>query len=154
MNGDCKVAPKTQCDTPNHVCVTLFCTDNAKGQNETDVDCGGPDCGKCADGLTCVGAGDCQSNFCLGTICTACAVDGNCAALEYCSAGHLRERSGDRSPLWRGLAMPLQQLRGWAMLRFGGLRHLSIVRSSRQPGHVYAGRGSADPDSCPGGAVV
>lgn len=40
------------------------CTDGIKNGNETDVDCGGPDCLPCADGRDCVSARDCASAVC------------------------------------------------------------------------------------------
>ncbi len=45
------------------------CTDDGSMPNgqETDVDCGGPDCQPCADGLKCNQATDCQSGVCSGT---------------------------------------------------------------------------------------
>jgi len=71
LDNQCTVDPDVKCDTPNHQCVTPFCIDLVKGQNETDVDCGGPDCAKCADDLVCAVAGDCQSNNCVSLQCVA-----------------------------------------------------------------------------------
>ena len=53
-------------------------TDTSNG--ETDHDCGGPSCGQCADGNTCLLGSDCGSNVCtdIGTVavpnsvCTSC----------------------------------------------------------------------------------
>ncbi len=45
------------------------CTDKAHNGSETDVDCGGPICGKCADGKKCKGHGDCVSAVCINNIC-------------------------------------------------------------------------------------
>jgi len=45
------------------------CEDGARGGGETDVDCGGPDCPKCADGLQCVEGTDCSSGHCLDSTC-------------------------------------------------------------------------------------
>src|SRR5215217_2902226 len=39
---------------------------------ETDVDCGGGACLRCADGKVCGGASDCVSNRCSGNICVSC----------------------------------------------------------------------------------
>jgi hypothetical protein len=47
---------------------TPTCADGIKNGNETDVDCGGPTCPKCADGKTCLGATDCQSGVCSGGV--------------------------------------------------------------------------------------
>lgn len=56
------------------VCVAPTCSDTTKDGMETDLDCGGPDCAKCADGKGCAGAGDCTSGVCTGTTAKTCAV--------------------------------------------------------------------------------
>lgn len=38
--------------------------DLKKNNGETDVDCGGPNAPKCADGKTCDGDGDCENGYC------------------------------------------------------------------------------------------
>ncbi|MDQ3781002.1 MAG: hypothetical protein M3354_10740 [Chloroflexota bacterium] len=40
------------------------CSDEQKNGHETDVDCGGPDCGGCTDGKACFINADCENNFC------------------------------------------------------------------------------------------
>lgn len=45
------------------------CTDGLKNGSETAVDCGGPICGACVDGLACVLPRDCQSSVCTGNVC-------------------------------------------------------------------------------------
>jgi hypothetical protein len=47
-------------------CVPLTCADQTRDGAETAVDCGGPDCGRCADGLGCLLGGDCRSGVCGG----------------------------------------------------------------------------------------
>jgi hypothetical protein len=88
------------------------CSDKLKNGFETDTDCGGNDCSKCASGLKCLGASDCQSSvcsvnkLCVGTTCengikdgsetdldcggacsTKCALGGGCAAAGDCATG-------------------------------------------------------------------
>jgi alpha-tubulin suppressor-like RCC1 family protein len=46
------------------MCVAVFCTDNARNNDETDVDCGGKQCAKCADAKGCQEAADCASGVC------------------------------------------------------------------------------------------
>jgi mannan endo-1,4-beta-mannosidase len=48
-------------------CQAERCDDSVRNGTETDVDCGGPSCGKCAVDLYCVVNGDCQSGVCNGT---------------------------------------------------------------------------------------
>ncbi|MGI9020451.1 MAG: hypothetical protein ACR2G3_07060 [Solirubrobacterales bacterium] len=47
------------------------CADAVKNGQETDVDCGGPTCAKCADGKACLTGSDCQSGVCAGNVCVA-----------------------------------------------------------------------------------
>jgi len=55
----------------NGVCAAPTCNDAAKNGKETDVDCGGPVCGDCADGKACLTGGDCVSAVCSGGKCQA-----------------------------------------------------------------------------------
>lgn len=45
------------------------CSDGELNGDETDVDCGGPDCDGCADGKVCLANTDCLSNHCGDGIC-------------------------------------------------------------------------------------
>jgi hypothetical protein len=45
------------------------CTDGVTNGSETDVDCGGTTCDKCADGLKCINGNDCQSGVCSAGRC-------------------------------------------------------------------------------------
>src|SRR5205807_2171667 len=45
------------------------CSDGKKDGDETDVDCGGARCPKCADGKVCNMATDCASGICANTAC-------------------------------------------------------------------------------------
>ena len=48
-------------------CVPATCTDQVKDGAETSVDCGGPLCGPCNDGKSCLHGADCASGACSGT---------------------------------------------------------------------------------------
>jgi hypothetical protein len=61
------------------------CTDGIQNGNETDVDCGGPSCPKCAEGRHCATGGDCATGVCTGGICVASAP--TCSA-DVCGAQH------------------------------------------------------------------
>ena len=70
------------------------CNDGIKNGSETDVDCGGPACPKCALGKHCLGGTDCTSGHCDGGICALCAADTDCPAAaagscqrSVCTAG-------------------------------------------------------------------
>ena len=56
------------------------CDDTMKNGDETDVDCGGANCGKCANAKTCGVGGDCESTFCVDGVCCVEACDGQCLA--------------------------------------------------------------------------
>jgi plastocyanin len=62
--GDCVTGICT-----DGLCVAAACIDTIKNGSETDVDCGGPQCGPCADGLDCSVGGDCESAVCQGMTC-------------------------------------------------------------------------------------
>lgn len=58
-----------------YTCVANACSNLKKDNGETDVDCGGPNCGSCRNGLTCAVDRDCDSGACM---------DGKCAAMTMC----------------------------------------------------------------------
>ncbi len=45
------------------------CDDFIQNGNETDVDCGGPDCDPCLSGFSCFFNSDCESGVCVDGIC-------------------------------------------------------------------------------------
>jgi hypothetical protein len=60
----------TDCTAPEvcqaNKCVASACQNLVKDGMETDVDCGGPDCGPCANNKVCLMGSDCQSLVCSG----------------------------------------------------------------------------------------
>ena len=50
---------------------TDTCRDRIRDADETDVDCGGPTCQRCFDGLACTVPSDCQSGTCTAGRCAA-----------------------------------------------------------------------------------
>jgi formylglycine-generating enzyme required for sulfatase activity len=64
------------------------CTDKAKNGAETDVDCGGVACGKCADTKSCLVASDCATGVCVGGKCGApsCAGGLDCGGVSCCES--------------------------------------------------------------------
>lgn len=82
-NDQCTVAGE-HCDLDTHACVSAQCDDRAKNGSETDVDCGGVDCGPCQNDLHCILAADCLSGFCAGKSCAACAASTECQTDQYC----------------------------------------------------------------------
>jgi hypothetical protein len=53
-------------------CTAPSCSDGAKNQGESDIDCGGSTpCARCGPGKTCTASTDCLSNLCSGSQCTA-----------------------------------------------------------------------------------
>ncbi|MEO7330865.1 MAG: hypothetical protein ABI193_19985, partial [Minicystis sp.] len=57
------------------ICAAIVptCTDGVKNSAETDIDCGGGTCGKCANGKTCSVHTDCLSAGCVGGVCAVVA---------------------------------------------------------------------------------
>lgn len=45
------------------------CSDATIDGRETDVDCGGPQCPRCQNGMTCIAGSDCQSGVCIEFTC-------------------------------------------------------------------------------------
>ena len=93
------------CDTTNDTCVSASCTDGMKDGQETDVDCGGPECDAqmrtCADGKMCAVDGDCQDKVCKGGICQApTCTDGvqNGEETGVDCGGMMCDNAGDRCP--------------------------------------------------------
>jgi hypothetical protein len=54
------------------------CTDGNTSGNETDVDCGGPDCPDCTNGQLCILDGDCLSSHCFMQVCVECVAATDC----------------------------------------------------------------------------
>lgn len=92
-------------------CTPITCADELKNGTETDVDCGGSSCRKCAAGKSCTGDTDCTTRFCAankcavpsctdrfkngtetdvdcgGNGCAPCADNKSCAAATDCLSG-------------------------------------------------------------------
>jgi hypothetical protein len=49
--------------------VQASCTDGVRNGTESDVDCGGADCPKCAAGKSCAGVSDCATALCTDNLC-------------------------------------------------------------------------------------
>lgn len=73
--GSCSNAPAVngspcslgQCQ--DSICRLASCFDGVLNANETDIDCGGPDCAPCATGQACLINEDCQSGVCTDNVC-------------------------------------------------------------------------------------
>ena len=61
LNSDCSSG---FCNATDKLCVATQCEDGTQNGTETDVDCGGASCPKCATGLDCAANNDCSSGFC------------------------------------------------------------------------------------------
>jgi hypothetical protein len=84
MNGACvECLDDTTCNGGycfNGTCAK--CDDTTKNGDETDADCGGTHCPKCAQAKTCQIGGDCESAFCTDGVCCDQACDGECFACD------------------------------------------------------------------------
>jgi hypothetical protein len=63
LNADCT---SNACDAVSLTCVANQCDDRHKDDLESDVDCGGPICPRCAIDQTCLADTDCKSDACDG----------------------------------------------------------------------------------------
>lgn len=61
------------------------CSDNQRNFRETDIDCGGPICGGCAEQKACRGDVDCASGICIDLICVQCEIDEQCQDENSCT---------------------------------------------------------------------
>jgi hypothetical protein len=95
--SDC---PDPEATCLNKACVSPTCMDSVMNSNETDTDCGGPDCNACANGMMCLVPTDCTSGFCDNGTCAACADDPDCAPLAdtWCDAGVCSPQIADGMP--------------------------------------------------------
>jgi hypothetical protein len=59
-----------------NICQAPTCMDQVQNGTESDKDCGGATCGKCATGKTCGNNGDCLSAHCVGGTCVDQCLDG------------------------------------------------------------------------------
>jgi len=89
------------------ICQAATCDDGVKNGGESDVDCGGPDCGGCDPGASCGGQDDCASGVCQSGACAApsCSdgvengqeTDTDCGGPDCsaCSTGQSCQKDGD-----------------------------------------------------------
>lgn len=86
---------KVNSNTPD-ASSAVTCSDGLKNGQETDVDCGGADCGPCADQKACESADDCQSKVCTNQVCLAATCDDdiqNADEVDVDCAGHCGDGS-------------------------------------------------------------
>ena len=76
MEGECvpcllddHCSPPSVCQ--QNKCVTPHCINNVLDDSESDVDCGGADCGPCAPAKACMFPSDCDSEVCTNNVCQA-----------------------------------------------------------------------------------
>ena len=101
--GECCCKPKTcadlnlKCGSAPDQCGGMVVCNDGKNNNETDVDCGGPNCSvKCGLSKTCSVNSDCGSGFCADGVCC----DGACGG--SCEACNLAGKVGQCSPIISG----------------------------------------------------
>ena len=96
-SADCNDAVLDTCIM--NLCVAAACADGEMNGMETDIDCGGPQCAPCGNGLGCDDGTDCVSGYCNGGVCAACGGDPDCSDLpdHYCMAGVCEPRLANGS---------------------------------------------------------
>ena len=70
MVDECDDGNMSNADMCTNMCKLPTCMDKLVDGKETDEDCGGGACPKCALGKKCVAAGDCGSGACTMNVCT------------------------------------------------------------------------------------
>lgn len=77
---DCE--SEAQCE--DSACIEPSCDDGLVSGEQTDVDCGGPNCPSCDIGQSCLEERDCVSELCEDEVCVACIVNEDCDDGEIC----------------------------------------------------------------------
>ena len=80
VDEDCEI--DLFCDADGTCQDPHSCSDGVKNGQETDIDCGGPNCRRCPDGEACFINNDCESNFCNRsagpTVAGVCRIKASC----------------------------------------------------------------------------
>jgi hypothetical protein len=87
MDPDNECAGPLSCNGAG-ACTAPACTNSVQDGAETDVDCGGPTCGPCANGRQCAVNGDCVSGLCAAGTCTPLAQGSACLSNGACGSGN------------------------------------------------------------------
>ncbi|MCB9751992.1 MAG: hypothetical protein H6713_18615 [Myxococcales bacterium] len=131
------------------------CDDLEMNGLETDVDCGGPECDPCADGLMCLVGGDCESQLCDAELCVSCGdglmngaeTDVDCGGPDCapCELGEMCLEDGDcESQLCEGeLCVAENQC-------VNGKGCLVVVSASNNQAYIYEPENLTLIDSYPG----
>jgi hypothetical protein len=67
-----------QAPPPPPAAIPVTCSDGIQNGNESDVDCGGPDCLRCGFGQRCASQSDCATALCVNNVCQVCSTDAQC----------------------------------------------------------------------------
>ena len=99
-SGDCS---SSVCSGSPLTCQAPLCTDTVKNGTESDVDCGGATCPKCAPNKACTANGDCVGGSCNGTTCNVTCTDlvlNNGESDADCDEGFVCRCAGDVLGPW------------------------------------------------------
>jgi hypothetical protein len=86
-------APGTTCDTDSRICFAASCGDGTKNGNESDVDCGGPNCKPCDVGQMCA----LRDAYCASASCKESVQGSSSLCLE--ASCEDKKRSGGESAI-------------------------------------------------------
>lgn len=85
VNGDEDTGGDADTDGDVDADLPSSCDDGIQNGQETDVDCGGPDCEPCEIDDSCVDNSDCTTQVCYQETCVECVEDDQCAVEQVCS---------------------------------------------------------------------
>ncbi len=134
VSSDCGDTSVYRCDVSSGKCVEIspkHCSDKAKNDDETDVDCGGS-CGACSEGKTCAKNSDCSTGACdektLKCVKKTCTENADCKAMTdgtcyladdnagYCVSCSNGQRDGDETDIDCGGSCSAKCINGKACL--------------------------------------
>ena len=104
---------------------TETCSDDTRNGDETDVDCGGPDCDPCPNGGGCISDGDCLG-FCEAGICYPMAMQSCFDELQ--NGDDLQQAPENTASVWAEYYAPVAD--GWDLQVFGAVNYRDEASTS------------------------
>src|SRR5262249_21679985 len=131
QSGVCTGATCAPCTTPASclpnncvagACVAPTCSDGVQDGTETGVDCGGPSCSACQNGMGCRLDSDCASKICMSNVCVAGCIG---SVTSGCGTGGTLAWTSVIAHAWNPVETPNSSW-GLAGMAAGPLGHVAV----------------------------